>query len=153
MKSLIQIERFHYEEPYNLDLAIHVCCGRQSGELEFYCSADDLKRAGDELSKFPLDRNAEFLWELGSEKPEDNSAFYFCFRVYTEAVLGTRVIHVRFNNNETLPEKQITEFCIRAEISKINLLGELLQDFTKLQNQRLWWDTTKGALDDEETRQ
>lgn len=126
--------------------------GSYSGKLEFYCNAEDLSRAGRALTDFPQDRTSEFLWELGSERPEDRYAFYIRFRVFVVDNLGGCAIQIRFNTNEDLPDREIVEFCVTSEASKVNLLGELLVEFAKLEHRHIWWDTKAGALDDNPVR-
>jgi hypothetical protein len=63
------------------------------------------------------------LWEYGSKRPEDRCACYLRMRVFTGDLQGHSAIHFRFNNNEDLPHREVSEFCIRTDPAPINRLG------------------------------
>lgn len=152
METLLKITRHPYEEPYHLNLDFQASNGRQAGFLEIYCVADDLRHAARELSVFPRHSSDVFVWEIGSEYPEDRFGFYFRFRAFTLDSRGSCAIQFRFNNNQELRYREMSEFCIEAEASKINLLAQLIHEFAGLQHSTLWWDTQSGGLDDELAR-
>jgi len=147
MKTSIKITRYLYEEPYHLNLAMEVSNGHLKGQLEFYINADDLIEIADVLEEFPRHASAVHLWEIGSEKPEDRFAFYYKFRVFTIDSVGHCAIQIRFNNNQNLPDREISEFCIYPlEPSSLNNLGKLFRDFGKLKHEVLYWEPNDGEL-------
>lgn len=153
MEAFLRITRYPYEEPYHLNLMVSASNGCQSGSLEIFCAADDLGEAAKVLTIFPRHSTDAFLWELGSEYPEDRFAFYFRFHVFALNSGGGCAIHLRFNNNLELPDRAVTDFCVKAETTKVNLLGELFSDFARLKHEELWWNTKAGGLDDELVRE
>lgn len=146
MTPFIKITRFPYEEPYHINLLIEASNGRLNGQLEFYTNPESLIEAADELEVFPTAIPSEFLWKLGSEKPEDRFAFYFCFRLFTTDLAGHCAIQLRFNNNQTLPDREISDFCLVAEPNALLRLGKLLRQFAKLEDEVLFWSHTEGEL-------
>jgi len=74
-KSII-VTRLPYEEPYEVNLVFNASNGLTSGQVEIYDIAERLKELADILEDFPFNSKKTFLWELGSEKAEDNFAFY-----------------------------------------------------------------------------
>jgi hypothetical protein len=46
---------------------------------------------------------------IGSEKIEDKFKYYFHFRLFTTDSIGHCAIQLRFNNNEALPERELSE--------------------------------------------
>jgi hypothetical protein len=144
--SFLKITRHPYEEPHHLNLVVQASNGTQTGSLEIYTTPEALLRSAEALRAFPRHSTDVFLWEIGSERPEDRWAFYFRFRVFLTAPTGESAIHFRFNNNRDLPERQISEFCLTAEPSQINRLGKLLQEFASLQHEILFWRVKEGEL-------
>lgn len=146
MDKYIKITRHPYEEPHHINLVIEAFNGKTRGELEYYENARCLQEVADALKAFPRHNKDYFLWELGSERAEDNFGFYFRFRVFTTNLKGDCAIQLRFNNNEKLPDSEISEFCIKAEPTGINQLGQLFEDFSKLQHTVLEWDGHSGSV-------
>jgi hypothetical protein len=146
MKPFIRITRYPYEEPHHLNLVMSASNGQLVGKLEFYLNADALAEWATEMEEFPRHARSVVLWELGSERPEDRFAFYFRMRLFTTDSLGHGAIQLRFNNNAVLPEREVSEFCIRSEAAQINRLGNLLRQYSKLNHQVLDWSLTEGAL-------
>jgi hypothetical protein len=120
--------------------------GRVRGKLAFYVNADALIEWADALERFPQHAQSVFLWEVGSERAEDRFAFYFRLRLFTVDSLGHCVIQLRFNNNAELPDREISEFCIRSEAAQLNRLGRLCREFAKLNDQVLEWSLNEGQL-------
>jgi hypothetical protein len=60
--------------------------------------------------------------------------------------LGHCAIHLRFNNNGELPDREISEFCIEAEPLALNRLGKLIEKFAQLKHEILYWDLISGEL-------
>lgn len=98
------------------------------------------------METFPRHSTDTFLWELGSERPEDNFAFYFRFRIFLLDSAGHACIQIRLNNNDDFPEKVITEFCITCEPAGINRLGKLFREFAQLKSRKLIWDGLDGEI-------
>ena len=139
MSYHIKIERIPYEEPYHIQLLWDVSNGSVSSRFEYYDNADSLKELAENLEQFPRYKDQVFLYELGSEKPEDRFAYYFRFRVFTIDAKGNSAIQVRFSNNLDLPYREIVEFCIQTEPAAINRLGRLFRKFSELKHDYLVW--------------
>jgi len=126
--------------------------GLSSGGLEFYINTDDLIRIGEALADFPEHNKAKFLFERGSEPPEDNHANYFRLRACCIRGGKSYAIQLRMNNNTNirgayfeLPE--MCEFYIETSLERIKLLGQLFLKFSKLEKQRLYWSDKEAFLD------
>jgi hypothetical protein len=146
MTHSIKIIRCPYEEPHHLNLVMEATNGRLRGKLEFYCNASDLVELADELEAFPRHATAVYLWELGSERVEDRFAHYFRFRLFTTDSVGHCAIQLRFNNNEDLPDREVSEFCIKADPSKLNQFGKLVRKFSIFDHEVLFWGPSGGQL-------
>jgi hypothetical protein len=146
VRQYIRVTRKPYEEPYNLNLVMEASNGTQTARLEFYDNADALSSVAKELEVFPRHKDHVFLWQLGSERPEDRFAFYFRFRVFAVDSLGHCAIHLRFNNNHALPDREVAEFCIHAEPAQLNRLAGLFEQFAKLEHEVLEWALDDGRL-------
>jgi hypothetical protein len=74
-------------------------------------------------------------------------AFYFRFRVFAVNSVGHCAIQLRLNNNETLPHRELAEFCIRdVEPAQLNRLAQLLKQFAELKHEVLEWELNDGRL-------
>jgi hypothetical protein len=146
MRPHIRITRYPYEEPHLLNLEIQACNGRFLAEIECYVNASSLVEWADHLEVFPRHISDVFLFEIGSERPEDRWAYYLRFRAFVRDGLGHSALHIRFNNNRDLPRREIAEFCLDAEASQINRLGRLCREFAKLDHVVLDWWIQDGAL-------
>jgi hypothetical protein len=150
MKPYIRITRNPYEEPHHVNLVVAASNGHVSSELEIYAHASDLGDAAEALVGFPRHDSEPFLWELGSERPEDRFGFYFRFRVWQISAYGPYngrcAIHLRFNNNEDLPDRETSEFCIEAYPADIDRLGKLFRTFNKLEHRVLEWSLEDGEV-------
>src|SRR6267142_1260284 len=144
-ESGIRITRHPYEEPYHLNLHIEASNGRVSGVLEYYCGAEDLKKLGTQLADLTGSHGAEVIYELGSEQPSDRFAFFLGLRVKPVDSSGHYVLHVRLNNNEEPPSREVTEFSIKADVADLNRLGNLLVGFGRLQHRVLEWHVQNGT--------
>ena len=142
----IRITRYPYEEPYHLRLRIEASNHRLDGELEYYCNADDLKRLGKELANFSGKRVEEVTYTLGSERPEDRFAFFLYLQVKALDSSGHSAVLVRLNNNQDFPDREVSEFAIKAEVADLNRLGDLLIKFGELQHRILDWRVQDGRL-------
>lgn len=142
----IAISRTPYEEPYHLNLRIKASNGRLCGELEYYCNADDLRRVGEEMRAYAGKKEADIVYELGSEKAEERFAFFLSMRVQAIDSRGHCCVMIRLNNNEPVPDTEVSEFAIRAEVADINRLGALLARFGELRHSVLLWHVTSGEL-------
>jgi hypothetical protein len=145
MRRYIKIVRVPYEEPHHLELHIEASNGLVAGTVEIYVTPDHLIRIADALESFPHTLSDEFVFELGSEKPEDRWGFYFLLRVfYTQ--LSHCAIHMRLNNNEPLPNRQIAEFCMHITVPQLNDLGKRFRELAKLSESSLEWSPDSGAI-------
>ena len=142
----IRITRTPYEEPYHLCLRLAASNGRLSGDLEYYCNASDLGSLGKQLADFAGLKTGDVTYELGSEKKEDRFAFYLGLRVRALDSRGHCAVVVRLNNNQEVPDKEVAEFCITAEVADVNRLGNLLIEFGRLQHRVLSWTVRDGEL-------
>ena len=156
MKPFIQITRHLYEEPYHLNLVIIACNGRAMGSLEFYLNRTDLDEVGEKLARFPKHEISNYLYELGSEKPEDNFGHFFKLFAFKRSVLPNECfLQFRFNNNRHLDEnawrheRQKADFWLTMTIESLNRLGQSMRDFSKLEHQRLYWTPENSILDNE----
>ncbi len=146
MRNYIKIERIPYEEPYHVQLVWNVSNGNCNSTFEYFDNADSLRKMAEALEQFPRHGKDVFLFEIGSEKPEDNFAYYFRFRVFTTDLKGQSAIQVRFCNNADLPYREISEFCIHAESAAINRLGNLFREFGKLEKEYMAWSDTESFV-------
>jgi len=142
----IKLTRHPYEEPYHLNLHIEAANERINGNLEYYCNAQDLKKFGKQLADFTGTPKEEIIYELGSEDPRVRFAFFLSLRVLPLDSFGHCAFLIRLNNNREPPEKQVTEFSIRAEVADINRLGDLLIAFGRLEHRVLEWRVHDGTL-------
>lgn len=145
MKNYIRIERIP-EEPYHVQLVWNASNGSISSCFEYYDNADSLKEIGRGLEEFPRHSKDVFLYEIGSEKPEDRFTYYFRLRAFTTDSRGSSAIQIRFSNNRDLPYREITEFCIQAEPSAINSLGKLFLEFGKLEQEYMAWSDSDSFI-------
>lgn len=144
--SHLKITRHEYEEPYHVNLVFEAANQTQSSILEYYCNASDLFDIAERLEAFPRHNRDVYLYEFGSEKSEDNFSYYFRMRVFLINATGKCAIQIRTNNNKALPEREISEFCILAEPSQINSLGQLFRAYSKLNHKILEWTVDEGHL-------
>ena len=146
MSNYIRIERIPYEEPEHLQLVWSVSNGDVTACFEYYCNADSLIKIAEHLEQFPRHTSDVFLYEIGSEKPEDNFAYYFRFRVFTANLRGGSAIQLRYSNNRELPYREIVEFCIQTEPAAINRLGKLFGEFARLRKEYLAWTDSDAFI-------
>ncbi|WP_159967199.1 hypothetical protein [Pseudomonas sp. 9Ag] len=146
MKPHLRIVRHPYEEPDHLNLVVSASNGNLSARFEYYENARAMHEWASVLEQFPRHSSDIFLHEIGSETPEDRTAYYFRLRVFNTNSAGGCAIQLRFNNNQSLPDREIFDFCIRAEPSQINRLGKLLRTFAELRHEVLEWNVTEGEL-------
>lgn len=142
----LKIARHPYEEPHHLNLWISASNGRLESSLEYYCNAEDLGDLGKKLSGFSGKRSEEVVYDLGSERPEDNFAFFFSMRAKALDSLGHCALRVRMSNNRADPETEVSEFFIKADVADLNRLGQLLQEFGQLRHRVLDWRVQDGML-------
>jgi hypothetical protein len=114
--------------------------------LRFYAGTQVLVEWGDAMDAFPAHKDSVYLWEYGSERPEDRWAYYLRLRLFTTDSVGHCAIQLRLNNNRELPDREIAEFCIRVEASQINRLGALSRKFSDLDDEVLYWDLHQSNL-------
>ena len=146
MDFLFKLTRIPYEEPYHLQLEVEASNTRQKGYLVYYSSASDLADIGKALSDFPTNDLDEFLYELGSEDPEQRFAHYLRLRFFMTRPTGASGIEVHFSNNEPAPFRELTAFTIPCEVAGLNRLGALFSRFRLLEHTVLEWDGVDGEL-------
>ena len=146
MRNHLRIERIPYEEPYHVQLAWDISNGNITALFDYYDNADSLKEIGKRLYEFPSHKNDVFLYEIGSEKPEDRFAYYFRLRAFMTDARGNSAIQIRFSNNRDLPYREIIEFCIRTEPAAINRLGKLFMAFANLEHEYMAWSDSESFI-------
>ena len=146
MTHYLRLERIPYEEPYHVELVWDVSNGITSSCFRYYANADFLREIAERLEVFPRHSRDVFLYEIGSEKPEDRFAYYFRLRVFTTDSLGGSAIQIRFCNNEELPSRQVVEFCIETDPGAVNRLGELFREFAKLEHTYMAWSDSESFI-------
>jgi hypothetical protein len=146
MTNYLRIERIPYEEPYHIQLIWNVSNGNIYSNFEYYANADSLKEIGSALELFPRHSSDVFVYEIGSEKPEDRFAYYFRLRAFTVNSGGGTAIQIRFCNNSDLQNREISDFCIQAEPASINRLGKLFLEFSKLEAEYLAWSDIESFI-------
>jgi hypothetical protein len=139
MSPCIYIVRHPYEEPHHLHLELHFSNGERYWKTDLFDNADSLTKLANHLEEFPRHKDDVFLWQLGSEYQEDRWGYYFRFRVFVYDYAGHSAIQIRFNNNKKLPDREIVEFCMKADPAQINRLGKLFRDFSELKHEILLW--------------
>ena len=142
----IRITRTPYEEPHHVNLLFEASNDGQSTKFEYYCNATDLSDIADRLEVFPRHNQDVFLYEFGSERLENRHSYYFRLRVFLTNGVGGCAIQIRTNNNQELPDREISEFCIIAESSQINRLGKLFRSYSKLHHAVLYWQVESGEV-------
>jgi hypothetical protein len=144
MRKHIKIRHVPCEDSQTLELHVDASNGFVAGRVSIYVNADQLIRIADALEAFPHTLSDEFIFELGSEKKEDRWAFYFLLRVfYTK--LSHCAIHIRMNNNEPLPDRQISEFCLHTKVTQLNDLGRRFRLLAQLSNEVIEWSPDSNA--------
>ena len=138
-KSQIVVKRYPYEEPHHLQLEFFVSNGNFCGNTDIYCNVDDLITIGHASREFPSKIDDEYRYEYGSENPEDRYYRYFLLRAYTIDSVGHSAIQFSISNNQTEPNEGKCRFSIRADVASINRLGELFENFSKLEDLEFSW--------------
>ncbi len=137
MKPQLTVKRYPYEEPHHLQLEFFVTNGGFSGNTDIYCNASDLNEIGRALRSFPKRIDDEYRYEYGSEGPDSYN--YFLLRVYTFDSVGHSAVQFSINNNCTEPNEGRVRFSIRADVASVNRLGELFENFAKLEDYDFEW--------------
>ena len=119
-----------------------------SSRFEYYDNAESLVKMAENLERFPRHKADVFLYEIGSDKPEDRFAYYFRFRVFTTDPRGGSAIQRRFCNNNDWPYAEIAEFCIQTEPAAINRLGRLFREYSKPEKDYLVWLEPDSSVGD-----
>ena len=137
----IQLKRYPFEEP-NLHLMFSASNGFFNGFLDYFCNANDLKEIGIALQSFPKKIPDDYLYEIGSKRPQDNFAYYFALHAYTIDQSGHCALQVVIDNRQAKPYEGECRFSIKAEPSAINRLGEMLLTFSNLKHLSMNWSLT-----------
>ncbi len=126
-----------------------------AGALEFYTNPGQIDEHGLALGEFPHCPGSTHIWEIGSEADWRRRAWYFLLRTYSMRKSGQCLFHLHFNNNTALhdqpklPDRAVSEFCIRTTAERIHKFGSLLRIFAKLEHQRLYWSNDEAIVDNE----
>ena len=145
--AFIKIIRIPYKNPYHLKLRMIASNGRRTSETEFYVGTKALIGLADNLKKSPLQWDNTYIWQCGSELPEDKCAYYLMLRIITTGASGRPcTIHLRFKNNVAPTGQEISEFRIQAEASALDRLGRLFREFAGLEHEVLMWTPLEGKL-------
>ena len=145
MPPFIEVVRHPYEEPHHLNLVVTASNGLQSAGLEIYANATELGTYANALRGVAR-RTTEALCELGSERSEDNFAYYFRLRAHQLSGTGQCAVEIRFNNNRPPPDREVSEFSIQALPADLDRLAALFEQFGRLEHRKLIWKVTTGEL-------
>ncbi len=152
MRNFLKIERIPYEEPYHLELHWAVSSEEGAAHFEFYDNAEILTSFAQGLVNFPKHVKDKFAYQLGSEKPEDNFAYFFNFEVALTNGRGHDAgIDIRFTNNRKSSDLRVIDFRLSTSAPRIRKLGESFQEFSKLKSEILYWDNVSefvGSVED-----
>jgi len=122
----IVAQRFPYEEPYHTELSIAASNGRYSGHIQIYCGVDAIQEIGQALAAFPRKVPDEYIFECGSENPNERWAYYLKLRAYTLGLRGQPALQVQMNLNGDAPNDGRCSFSIAdVEAAQISRLGRL----------------------------
>jgi hypothetical protein len=110
---------------------------------------DDIAETGRALRSFPSKVGDDYRYECGSENPAKRYNSYFLLRAYTTDNLGHCAIQIVINLNNQEPEEGKCSFSIRAEVAAINRLGELFEQFGRLDHLEFHWNLKDGQLYEE----
>jgi len=127
-----------YEQPDLLRVFFTAFNGSFQGKLKYYDLASSFRDTGEALSAFPSKIPDEYLYEIGSNRPEDDFAFYFALRAYTTDTSGHCAIQFTMNDYMMEPSESC-RFSIKAEPWAIHRLGELMKRFSTLRYGTLKW--------------
>jgi hypothetical protein len=140
------IRRLPYEEPYHTQLDFTVSNGVLAAKIDIYCGIQEIAGIGKALAIFPKLIGDEYVYEYGSERPEEKFYRHFKLKAYTVGNVGNCAIQFTVNLNQTEPEEGICQFSLTASRGEINRLGELLLDFSKLEHLELQWSPKVSCL-------
>ena len=146
MKSLLIVKRYPYEEPYHTQLEFVATNGIFSGGTDIYCNVEDLEKIGKALQNFPKNSDDEFLFEYGSDKPEERFYRHFWFKAYVINSLGHCAIQFNINKNSDEPDEGVCSFSIATEAASINRLGKLFERFSELKHLEFRWTPTDEEM-------
>jgi hypothetical protein len=146
MKSQIIVKRYPYEEPYLTQLEFIVSNGIFSGHTNIYFNVEDLGKIGRALQSFPKNVDDEYIYEYGSEKPEERFYRHFWLKVYVVNSLGQCAIQFHINRNTEEPDEGICRFSILAEAAAVNNLGKLFEEFSRLKHLEFRWSQKESEL-------
>lgn len=143
LEEQIIIRRHPYEEPHNLQLEFRLSNKSFAATIDIYLTTEQLKKIGAELARFPKKIGDEFVFEYGSENPDDRFYRHFVLRAYTTGAAGHCALQFKINLNQKPPAEGIGVFSLQAEPAAISRLGDLLLSFAALQHRELHW-TPRG---------
>jgi len=152
MKYSILIERVPYEEPHHLELHWTIESDETSSRFELYDNATILSKFAKALKNFPNHSEDEFIYQIGSEKPEVNFAYFFRLHFFLKNHRGyDATIDVRFVNNQQYADTRIVDYRLYSTTPRLRKLAKLFEEFSKLKSRILYWDDSNafvGSVED-----
>ncbi len=146
MQQHLLIRRLPYEEPHHTQLEFTVSNGVLAAKIDIYCGVQEIAELGRALTNFPKLIGDEYVYEYGSEKPEEKFYRHFKLKAYTVGNVGNCAIQFTVNLNQPEPEEGICKFSLTVLPAEINRLGELLLVFSKLEHLELQWSPKDSCL-------
>ncbi len=140
------VRRFPYEEPHLTELEFRASNGSFSGAIDFFCGVEDLAEIGAALKVFPSKAQDEFVYEYGSDDPDNRDYRRFRLRIYAVDHAGHCAVQFYADVREKTPNEGVCTFSIRAEPAALHRLGQLFENFHKLEHLELQWSPSGGAL-------
>ena len=142
----IRVVRTPYEEPYLTHIAVYASNGSFSGETDFYCDVDDLKRVGEALAAFPTKVPDVYEYVYGSPTPTDRFYRYFVIRAKTVDQAGHCALHFAFDLNQEEPNDGQAAFSIPVEPWALAALGRLFLDLHADSTGVFHWAPVRGRV-------
>ncbi len=151
MSNSIKIQRIPYEEPHLLELHWTIHGEETASYFELYDNAKILNNLANALSDFPKHSADNYLYQLGSEKPEDNFSYFFSLNIFMRNHRGHDAgMDVRFVNYQEHADTRTVDFRLYTNAPQLRILGELFEKFSKLESEILFWDTHNSFVGSED---
>jgi len=152
MRYSILIERVPYEEPHHLELHWTIESEETSSRFELYDNATILSKFAKVFKNFPNHNEDEFIYQLGSEKSEDNFSYFFRLHIFLKNHRGhDATLDVRFVNNQEYADTRIVDYRLYSTTPRLRKLASLFKEFSKLESRILYWDDSNafvGSVED-----
>lgn len=144
--SWLRVRRFPYEEPYALNLEFAGGNGLFSGCVEIYCNVEDLSELGRALLAFPRQADDRHVYEYGSDDAAERQHRHFRLSFYTIDHTGHCAVQFLTRLYEKEPDDGACQFSIRTEPAALHRLGQLFENFARLEHLELRWSPAGGEL-------